>query len=284
MARKQFYTSLERTKAEYIDYYLLHTLMSSNYKLYEKYHLWDFVKELKEQGLVKHIGFSFHDGPELLEELLKKHPEVEFVQLQINYADWENKKVTSRANYEMARKYGKYITVMEPVKGGALANPDKQIEKLFKDYAPDMSCASWAIRFVASLDGILTVLSGMSNSAQMEDNLSYMKDFKPLNEDERKIIQEAQKILGRSNTIPCTGCSYCTSGCPKQIAIPEVFAAMNKRLANGMIEEAKKDYQDLLTRSGNPAECLACGQCESVCPQHIDIIDKLKMCAEALGE
>ena len=129
MAKKQFYTSLERTKAQYIDYYLLHTLMSSNYKLYEKFHLWDFVNELKKEGLVKHIGFSFHDGPELLEELLKKHPEVEFVQLQINYADWENEKVTSRANYEMARKYGKYITVMEPVKGGALAKPDKQIEK-----------------------------------------------------------------------------------------------------------------------------------------------------------
>ena len=284
MAKKQFYTSLERTKAQYIDYYLLHTLMSSNYKLYEKFHLWDFVNELKKEGLVKHIGFSFHDGPELLEELLKKHPEVEFVQLQINYADWENEKVTSRANYEMARKYGKYITVMEPVKGGALAKPDKQIEKLFKDYAPERSCASWAIRFVASLDGILTVLSGMSNVAQMEDNLSYMKDFKPLNEEERTIIRKAQEILGCSKAIPCTACSYCTAGCPKQIVIPEVFAAMNKRLADGKIEESKKDYQALLAKGCDPTACIGCGQCESVCPQHIDIIDKLKMCAQTLSE
>ncbi len=284
MARKQFYTSLERTGAEYFDYYLLHSLMSSNYKLYEKFHLWDFVNELKEKGLVKHIGFSFHDSPKLLEELLQKHPEVEFVQLQINYADWENKKVTSRANYEMARKYGKYIIVMEPVKGGVLAKPDKQIEKMFKDYAPDMSCASWAIRFVASLDGILTVLSGMSNVGQMEDNLSYMKDFKPLNDEERKIITKAQKILGRSATIPCTACSYCTKGCPKQIPIPEVFAAMNKRLGYGLIEEAKADYKAILEKGIDPKECIGCGQCESVCPQHIDIIDRLKKCSEALGE
>ena len=279
-AKKQFTTSLKRMNVDYIDYYLLHCIMNNNYKKYEKFGIWDFAQEMKAKGLIRHVGFSFHSGPKLLDEILTEHPEVEFVQLQINYADWENKSVTSRANYEVARKHGKKIVVMEPVKGGALANPPKEICKMFSDYAPEMSPASWAIRFSASLDGILTVLSGMSNVEQMKDNLSYMKDFKPLNDEERQIIYKAQSIMSGTKTIPCTACRYCTKGCPKQIPIPDIFSAMNKRIGSGQLEASLDDYK-AVTAVSRAGDCIGCGQCESVCPQHISIIDQLKECSAA---
>ncbi len=280
IAKNEFKTSLERTGAKYFDFYLLHSLMQNNYKKYEKFGIWDFVKEQKEKGLIKHYGFSFHAGPELLDQLLTEHPDVDFIQLQINYADWENPSVTSRANYEVARKHGKLITIMEPVKGGTLANPPKKVQELFQAYDPNASAASWAIRFAASLEGILTVLSGMSNTAQMENNLSYMKDFKQLNEEEQNIIQEAQRILGKSKTIPCTSCHYCTKGCPKQIPIPEIFAAMNKRMGNGQQTEAASDYRQVTSEGHCASECIHCRQCENACPQHIQITEYLKQCAE----
>ena len=283
-AKKQFFTSLERTGAGYFDYYLLHALKENNYRKYDKYHLWDFVKEQKEKGIIRHFGFSFHDSSDLLDEILTEHPEVDFVQLQINYADWENPSVTSRANYETARRHGKSIVVMEPVKGGTLANPPAEVEKLFKSCHPDMSCASWAIRFAASLDGIITVLSGMSNIAQMEDNISYMKDFQPLNEEEQKIIQEAQRILGRSSTVQCTACHYCTDGCPKHIAIPDIFTAMNKQLGNGQRDEAVKAYNAAVEAGGKASECITCRQCEKACPQHLPISDHLKEAARMFEE
>lgn len=279
-AKKQFYTSLERTGAGYFDYYLLHAFMEINYKRYDKFGIWDFVKEQKDKGLIKNFGFSFHAGPKLLDKLLTEHPEVDFVQLQINYADWEDQRVTSRANYEVARAHGKSIVVMEPVKGGALAKPPKEVQEMFKAYHPDMSYASWAIRFVASLDGILTVLSGMSNIEQMRDNISYMKDFKPLNEEEREIIQKAQAIIGKSATIPCTACRYCTEGCPKKINIPGIFAAMNKQLGNGQMEEAKSDYAAITSDSGAAIDCIGCKQCERACPQQLTIVEYLKQAAD----
>ena len=275
-AKQQFFTSLERTGAGYFDYYLLHAFMDNNYDKYERFKLWDFVREQKEKGLIKHYGFSFHSGPALLERALTEHPDAEFVQLQINYADWEDKGVASRAIYEIARRHNKPIIVMEPVKGGNLANPPKKVQELFKSYAPDASFASWAIRFVASLPGILTVLSGMSTIGQMEDNLSFMKDFKPLNEEEQKIIQEAQRIMGASKTVPCTSCHYCTEGCPQQIKIPDIFTAMNLQLGNGLKEEAVSAYAKVTQPGTKASDCIACGQCEQVCPQHIDIIDRLK--------
>ena len=275
-AKKQFTTSLERTGAGYFDYYLLHALMQNNVARYDRFHLWDFVREQKEKGLIKHVGFSFHAGPELLDELLTAHPEVDFVQLQLNYADWENRSVASRANYEVARKHGKSIVVMEPVKGGARARPPRKVEELLKAHHPEMSCASWAIRFAASLDGIVTVLSGMSSTEQMADNLSYMKDFKPLDAQEQEIIRQAQRILGRSSTIACTGCRYCTEGCPQQIPIPEVFAAMNKQLGNGQLAQAKEDYHKAVRETHKASECLDCKLCESSCPQQLPITEYLR--------
>ena len=281
-AKEQFTTSLERTGAGYFDYYLLHAMMENNYTKYDKFHLWDYVAQKKADGLIKHLGFSFHAGPKLLDRLLTDHPEVDFVQLQINYADGENPDVTSRANYEMARSHGKSIVVMEPVKGGNLADPPAAVKKLFADYAPDASPASWAIRFAASLDGIITVLSGMSSVSQMEDNLSYMKDFKPLNEDEQGIIREVQRILGHSAAIPCTACHYCTDGCPKQIPIPDIFAAANKQLGNGQMAQAKERYAAVTSKGHRASDCIGCKQCERACPQHLPITKYLGQCARML--
>jgi len=278
-AKKQFTTSLERTDAGYFDYYLLHALMEGNYTKYDKFHIWDFAQEQKAKGLIKHVGFSYHAGPELLDRLLTAHPEVDFIQLQINYADWENPSVSSRANYEVARKHNVSITVMEPVKGGSLANPPKEVRELFKACHPDMSCASWAIRFVASLDGIITVLSGMSNLDQMRDNLSYMKNFQPMNDEEQKIIQRAQRILGKSSTVPCTACHYCTEGCPKQIQIPDIFSAMNRQLGNGQMAEAVMAYRAATSEGHLASDCVGCKQCEKACPQHIEITKYLKQAA-----
>ena len=171
---------------------------------------------------------------------------------------------------------------MEPVKGGALADPPKEVKKLFDDYAPGQSYASWAIRYCASLDGILTVLSGMSNTDQMQDNLSYMRDFRPLNGEEMKIIQEAQRIMGNSSAIPCTACSYCTKGCPQEIRIPEIFAAANLQLANGQILPARDAYAKAAPEGHRPADCIECRQCERACPQHLPITDYLKQAENLL--
>lgn len=283
-AKKQFDTSLARTGAGYFDYYLLHCLMKVNYRKYDRFDLWDFAVQKKREGLARHIGFSFHSGPKLLDWLLSEHPEVDFVQLQINYADWEDPVVQARANYEVARAHDVPIVVMEPLKGGRLANPPKDVARLLQAHDAQASCASWGIRFAASLPGVMCVLSGMSDTAQMCDNLSYMKDFRPLDADEQRVVQQAQRLMGSSATIPCTACRYCVASCPQHIPIPDVFAAMNKQLGNGLAEEARADYAQVVSQTGaRPASaCIACGQCERNCPQHLPIINDLKKCVTAL--
>lgn len=279
-ARQQLATSLERTGAGYFDYYLLHAISKANVGKYDEYDLWSFVKEAKEKGLVKHWGFSYHDGPELLDELLTKHPDVEFVQLQINYADWESPSVTSRACYEVARKHNKPVVIMEPIKGGTLADPPSQVRQLLTEADPKVSPASWAVRYAASLEGILTVLSGMSNLEQMRDNLSYMTDFKPLTGGERQVIAQAQEILAGIDSIPCTACRYCTDGCPMKINIPAIFGARNKQLIFEQVEQGEKDYVRVTQEGGKASDCINCGQCEAACPQQINIIERLKQCAQ----
>ena len=281
-AKRQFYQSLDRTGAEYFDFYLLHALMANNYKKYDDYHLWDFALEQKAKGLIRHLGFSYHADPVLLDKILTDHPEAEFVQLQINYADWDNPSVCSRGNYEVARRHNKLIVIMEPVKGGGLANPPEEVQKLFREYSPEASLPSWAIRFAASLDGVLTVLSGMSNLEQMRDNLSFMKNFAPLNDEEQELIRSAQRSMGNSSTIPCTACRYCVNGCPKRINIPEIFAAANRHLGNGQTRQAIENYQKATQNGGLASSCVKCGQCERACPQHLPITKHLKECAKLL--
>ncbi len=284
-AKQELLTSLERTGAGYFDFYLLHAMGKGNMQKFEDWHIWEYVKEQKEKGLIKHYGFSFHDTPEVLDEILTKHPDAEFVQLQINYADWNNPSVQSRGCYEVARKHNKPIVVMEPIKGGTLANPPKPVADLLKAANPNVSLASWAVRFVASLPGVMVVLSGMSNLEQMDDNLSYMTEFQPLSEEEQKVIEQAQEILAGIEQIPCTGCKYCTGGCPMQINIPNIFSAMNWNLIYGQKESAKKRYANAVGNGHALAsECIQCGQCEIQCPQHIEIRSWLEKCAAALED
>ena len=284
-AKQQIYTSLERLGTDYVDFYLLHAIQDNNWKVYEDWHLWEYMEELKEKGLVKHWGFSFHATPELLEETLTKHPGAEFVQLQINYADMENPAVQSRACYEVARKHGKPVVVMEPVKGGTLATPPTPVEAVFKDADPNASNASWAIRYVATLDGVMTVLSGMSTLEQMEDNLSYMKDFQHMEKAELEVIGKAQKALDSIDQIKCTACHYCMPGCPMNIPIPDFFEDMNWHKIYGKTERAKGSYANDAKKAGAKAsDCIACGQCEGACPQKLPIISLLEEVAATLED
>ena len=276
-ARQQFYTSLERTGAGYIDYYLLHAIQRGNYEMYEEYGIWDYVAELKKKGLIRHWGFSFHSDPELLRMLLTKHPDAEFVQLQLNYADWENPGVASRKNWEICKEFGKPVTVMEPVKGGILADPIPTVKAVFDAEGSGRSYASWAVRFAASLDNILVVLSGMSSLAQMEDNLSYMKEFQPLSDAELDLIRQAQEALNGDKSIPCTACHYCTEGCPMGIPIPEIFTVANRRKGSPEFRTIR-EYGIVTQGKGKASDCIQCGQCEAACPQNLPIIELLEKC------
>ncbi len=282
-AKNQINISLEREGVDYIDFYLLHAINDDSIKKYEEWNLFEYVKELKEAGKIKHYGFSFHGSAKVLDQILTNHSDVEFVQLQINYADWNNPRVDSKGVYEVARKHNKPIVVMEPIKGGTLANPPKPIADLLKKTDPNASLASWAVRFVASLPGIMVVLSGMSNVEQMEDNLSYMTDFKPLSEEEKKVIEQAMDILQSIEQVPCTGCHYCTEGCPMKIQIPDVFKAMNLELIYNDLEGAKRRYNNATNDPhGKASACVKCGQCEVQCPQHIQIREWLEKVAQTL--
>lgn len=280
---KIFEEQRKKTGVTYFDYYLLHDMGVDHYEIYEKLDCFHWLAEKKAQGLVKHMGFSFHDNAEVLDKVLTAHPEMEFVQLQLNYLDWDSVAIQSHKCYEVAARHGKPVIVMEPVKGGTLAKVPENVEAAFKAYHPDMSVPSWAIRFAASQPNVKMVLSGMSNMAQLMDNMSYMKDFHPLNEEEQQIVKNAVDMINSSITIPCTGCSYCTDGCPQNIAIPKYFSLYNadkQETAEKGWKPQGEYYQRLTQTFGKASDCLECGQCEGVCPQHLPIIQYLKDVAE----
>ena len=280
-----FNEQLEKCGVDYFDYYWLHALNYERVEVIEQMRGWDFLARKKAEGKIRHIGFSFHDEAALLAQILEKHPEAEFVQLQINYLDWESPAIEARTCYELCEKHGKPVIVMEPVKGGSLARVPEDIDRLFKEYNPDASPASWAIRYCASLPNVITVLSGMSSLEQVDDNTSYMQDFHPLNDEEQAIITRATEVIRNSIAVPCTACHYCTDGCPMQIVIPEYFNLYNNLQQFPDQKSNSKLYYDLLAKShGKASDCIECGQCESQCPQHIDIIDKLKLVAEAFEQ
>jgi predicted aldo/keto reductase-like oxidoreductase len=276
---KIFNEQCERCGVEYFDYYLLHNIGIKNYAHTLQYGGFEFMRKIKAEGRAKHIGFSYHDNSELLDRILTEHAEMEYVQLQINYIDWDNESIQSRKCHETALKHKKPVIVMEPVKGGSLANVPQKANELFTTLHPGMSAASWAIRYAASLEGVFVVLSGMSNLEQVIDNVSYMRDFVPLNDEERKMLDRVSAIISSDTAIPCTSCRYCVDGCPQHIPIPQYFALFNNQKQFGMIAEQTVEtvyYMNLTQEYGKASDCCECGQCEEHCPQHIDIVERMK--------
>lgn len=264
----------EKCGVEYFDYYLYHALNASYYEKALEFGVFEYLGDKKAKGEIKKLGFSFHDSADVLDKILTEQPQMDFVQLQINYLDWDDERVQSRQCYEVARKHGMDIIVMEPVKGGALANVPEKVADMFKAEHPDWSVASWAVRFAASLEGVIMVLSGMSDLSQLTDNMSYMKDFIPFGEREYTLVKKAAEMVRDSQKIDCTACRYCIDRCPADIPIPEYFASYNRKVMG------KADFRELFfsltDKKARAADCLGCGNCESACPQHIDIVQKLK--------
>lgn len=277
--RPLFQKQLESCKVDYFDIYLMHAQNKNLFAKYKKCHAYETAFELKKEGKIKHVGISFHDTADVLEEILTEYPEVEVVQIQFNYVDYEDPAIQSRKLYEVCRKHNKPMIVMEPVKGGNLVNLPERAKKVLEDLHGG-SAASYAIRFAAGFDGIKMVLSGMSNMEQMKDNLSYMKDFKPLDENEHAAIKKVCDIFHSMHLIPCTACRYCIDGCPKHISIPDLFSCMNaKQIYHDW--NVNYYYSEVYTKNhGKASDCIKCGKCEKACPQHLHIRELLVDVAE----
>lgn len=275
-----FQEQLERCGVEHFDYYWLHALNAERLELCERLHAFEFLQRKQAEGRIVHIGFSFHDTAQVLDKILTRHPEMEYVQLQVNYLDWDTERVQSRLCWETARRHNKRIMVMEPVKGGALAQVPPQAEELLRKLEPGRSVPSWAIRFAASLDGVDMVLSGMSSLEQLEDNMDTLDPLRPLSGRETETLAQVAELIRASIAIPCTACRYCTDGCPRKICIPDYFLLYNDRKLGKLLPQGR--LEQLLREHGTPSDCVACGQCEGQCPQHLSIIRLLQDVAREL--
>lgn len=283
MLRMIFNTELRRCGVGYFDYYWLHAVNNKNYQAVQRIHAFEFLEKKKREGKIRHIGFSFHDSAEVLDKILTEHPEVEYVQLQINYLDWESEKVQSRKCWETAVKHGKKIMVMEPVKGGTLVNIPEKAKELLAAASPERTPAEWALSFCASLENVEYVLSGMSSLAQVQENTRLFANIKPLTEDEKALLARVAEIIKADTAVPCTACSYCVENCPQKIAIPEYFEIYNKLKRKGKSYEgtAKKQFRTVSKDRGKPSECKKCRQCEKHCPQNIPISTLMDELAKA---
>ncbi len=277
--RPLFERQLTACGVDYFDVYLFHCLTRDNYAKCLRCNAFSIVPQLKEEGKIKHIAMSFHDTADVLDQILTEQPYIEFVQLQFNYLDYDDPGVQSKACYDVCMKHGKKVIVMEPVKGGALVNLPKEAKELFQKNAKE-SEATFAIRYAASFPEVEMVLSGMGNMDMMEDNLSAMKDFVPLNEKEQELAKELRELIRKVRQISCTKCRYCTEKCPKNIPIPEIFSIYNKHLAAETAWEQAKD--DLLREYSVLKECISCGKCEGLCPQNIKIREHLDILAKSI--
>lgn len=280
-----FQEQLQNLGVDFFDYYLVHNLNSSCYGRVKEFGTIDLLRRNRDRGVIRHLGFSCHDTPEFLDQVLTEYPDLEFVQLQINYLDWENAGVQSRKCYEVARKHGKPVIVMEPCKGGTLASLVPEAEALLRAAHPDWSIASWAIRFAASLEGVAMVLSGMNAEEQLLDNMRTLDAFQPLTVEDRSILLKARDIINRSIAISCTGCQYCVEGgrCPQNIAIPRYFSLYNaEKLDTNTVWSPQQDYYKNLVSQGfgRASQCIGCRRCEAACPQHLPVSDWMKTIAE----
>lgn len=279
-AKAQLETSLTRLGTDYVDYYLLHNLGGTRTEFFEKWGLWDWALEMKREGKIRHLGFSFHDNAETLERVLDAHAkDAEFIQLQINYADWEDGSVQSRKVWEVARSYDKPVIIMEPVKGGTLANPPAPVEEILRAAEPDRNPVEWALRFAMNIEGLIACLSGMSSIEQMRDNLATLSRLSPLSQKEKDTLTAARNKLAELIAVPCTSCHYCMEDCPVNMPISDIMDCLNRASLYG---DAKgKSNYGFSTRDGvRASDCIQCAQCEAACPQHIDIVHQLEVAAE----